>query len=460
MKREVLAWALPPCVLLAVYWTGLWVWFHHDDFTLLWQAQLPAREFWPHLLEPRAQGTYRTLSERLYFYFFHQWFGFNAFPFRLLVFVTQTVNLWLFTTVVRRVSGSLAVGVLSACLWAAHHGLAATMSWSSAYNQALCSFFLLVSFWLFLRFAESGRIRIYALQWFTFLAGFGALESIVVYPAIVIAWCVLFRRDRLRWALPMLVGSLVLVWIQMSGPSGGRTDAYALVFAPGALAETLLYYCRNAFAAGGPAWIAWAISLPLAGLALCDAARVRLCAVFGWVWFGVALGPFLPLAHHVSDYYLFFPSAGLALAAATIAVRLWEYGWPARTSAAVVLSLWAAVTIPAARKETASNHAQSIRARDLVSGLAAARAQYPNHALLLTGIDEAFFNASIGQQMLPVTGLFNIYLAPGGDFSPQAFTLSAERTQRGLMRNSVIVYDASSSPPRDVTLGYRQSLAR
>ena len=54
------------------------------------------------LFEPRAQGTYRTLSERLFFYYFHQWFGLNAFPFRLLPFVTQIVNLWLFGALLRR----------------------------------------------------------------------------------------------------------------------------------------------------------------------------------------------------------------------------------------------------------------------------------------------------------------------------------------------------------------------
>ena len=459
MKRDVLAWALAPCVLLAVYWTGLWAWFHHDDFTLLWQAQLPAREFWPHLLEPRAQGTYRPLSERLYFYSFHQWFGFNAFPFRLWVFGTQTINLWLFAAVARRLSGSLAVGVLGACLWAMHHGLAATMSWSSAYNQALCSFFLLVSFWLFLRFAESGRISLYVLQWLTFLAGFGALESIVLYPALLIAWCVLFRRDRLRWAMPILAGSLVLTWIQISGPSGGRADAYALVFAPAALAETLLYYGRTVFSANGPSWLAWAIGLPLGGLALCDAAKGRQCALFGWIWFVLALAPFLPLAHHLSGYYLFFPSAGLALAAATVAVYSWEYNWVARAAAVGSILLWIAVTVPAARKEAASNYAQSVRARDLVSALASARARHPNKTLLLSGIDETFFNASIGQQMLPVAGLFNVYLAPV-NFPADGFTLPAEQTRRALLRDSLIVYDASSSPLLDVTLDYRQSLAR
>lgn len=453
MKRDVLAWALPPGVLLAVYWLGLWTWFHHDDFTLLWQAQLPPREFWPHLLEPRAQGTYRTLSERLYFYYFHQWFGFNAFPFRLLAFGTQTINLCLFTAVVRRVSGSLAVSVLAACLWAVHHGLASTMSWSSAYNQALCSFFLLLSFWLFLRFAETGRTAFYVTQWLTFLIGFGALESIVLYPVLVIGWCLLFRRDLLRWTVPMLAGSLALAWIQMSGPSGGRSDAYALVLAPSALMDTLLYYVRSAFSAGGPVWPAWAIGLPLAGLALCDAAKGRLSALFGWMWFVAALAPFLPLAHHLSDYYLFFPSAGLALAASSVAVRSWEYGWAARAAVVVALSLWVGATVPAARRETTANYEQSIRARDLVSALAEARAQYPNKALLLTGIDEAFFNASIGQEMLRVTGLYNVYLAPV-DFSAKSFTLPIDETRRALLRESIIVFDTSESPLRDITQEY------
>ena len=370
-----------------------------------------------------------------------------------MVFGTQAINLGLFTAIARRISGSLAVGVLGACLWAAHHGLATTMSWSSAYNQALCSFFLLLSFWLFLRFAETGRVAFYVAQWLAFLIGFAALESIVLYPALIIAWCGLFQRDRLRWAVPMLAGSLVLSWFQMSGPSSGRTDAYALVFAPAALAETLLYYWRNAFGAGQAAWLAAVISVPLAGLALYDTARGRLCALFGWIWFVLALAPFLPLAHHLSDYYLFFPSAGLALAAAAVTVNHWKRHWATRAASIVALVLWIGVTVPAALNQAAANYSESIRARDLVTDLNAARAQDPNKTLLLTGIDTPFFNASIGQEMLRVVGLFNVYLAPG-DFNAEGFTLPVDETRRGLRRATIIVYDASTSPLRDITQQY------
>jgi hypothetical protein len=231
-----------------------------------------------------------------------------------------------------------------------------------------------------------------------------------------------------------------------------------LVFTPTALAETLLYYLRSVFSASGSSWTAWAIGLPIAGLTLYDAAKGRLNALFGWAWFVLALAPFLPLAHHLSNYYLFFPSAGLAFAVASVTVRHGNAHWPARVAAAAALALWVAVSVPAARRETESNHAQSIRARDLVSRLAAARTQGPNKTLLLTGVDEGLFNASIGQQMLPVTGLYNVYLAPG-PFAPEAFTLSARETRRGLLRDSVVVYDASQPEIRDVTAEYRQTLA-
>ena len=137
MSARAARWLLAPTLFLSVYWLGLWVWFHTDDFSLLWMVMLPDEEFWPRLLQPRAQGTFRPLSERLYFRIFYSAFGLNALPYRMLVFGTQIVNLWLFTALARRISKSWTVAVSAACLWGVHHGLAVTMSWSSAYNQAL-----------------------------------------------------------------------------------------------------------------------------------------------------------------------------------------------------------------------------------------------------------------------------------------------------------------------------------
>ncbi len=88
----VLYWVVPAIPFLWLYHRGLWCWFHGDDFSLLLLAAFPEKEFWEALFQLRAQGTFRPLSERLFFYFFHGWFGFDAFPYRVLVFATQIVT--------------------------------------------------------------------------------------------------------------------------------------------------------------------------------------------------------------------------------------------------------------------------------------------------------------------------------------------------------------------------------
>ncbi len=88
-----LYWTIPAFLSLLLYYRGLWCWFQGDDFSLLLLVSLPDHEFWPALWQPRAQGTLRPLSERLFFYYFYHWFGLDAFPYWLLVFATHVVNL-------------------------------------------------------------------------------------------------------------------------------------------------------------------------------------------------------------------------------------------------------------------------------------------------------------------------------------------------------------------------------
>ncbi len=95
-------WLVAPALLLLLYHRGLECWFHRDDFSILRIAMLPPEEFWRNLFEPRAQGTFRPLSERLFFYGFFEWFGLNATPYRVLVFVTQVANLFLLSVIARR----------------------------------------------------------------------------------------------------------------------------------------------------------------------------------------------------------------------------------------------------------------------------------------------------------------------------------------------------------------------
>jgi hypothetical protein len=109
--------AVPIVACLLVFRLGLWCWFQQDDFSWLSLEIHGPSDFWRVLFEPRAQGTIRPLSERLFFLVFRKLFVLNAFPYRAFVFLTQGVNLLLLWAIARRLTTCRAAAVLAPLVW-------------------------------------------------------------------------------------------------------------------------------------------------------------------------------------------------------------------------------------------------------------------------------------------------------------------------------------------------------
>ena len=460
----LLWWALPPLLLYAVYWKGLFVWFHGDDFTLIEHVRAPAQQFWTSLFEPRAQGTYRTLSERLFFYYFHQSFGLNAFPFRILAFSTQVVNLWLFGALLRRAGQTRSAAVAAACLWAVHHGTSGTMSWSSSYNQALFSFFLLISLHGFQAFLATGKLRFYALQWITFLSGFLALETIVIYPAIALGYALARSHRRWVWALPMFLGSAAIAWVQLQAtPPGATGGAYSMSFSPLHWASALGFYLELAFSGIAGPLTAWTLAAALVAFGIWRATRADWMALFGLYWFLVALSPYLPLGGHLSDYYLFLPSAGLALTGGIAFDAAWRAGWLTRAAAVALLAVFLPGSLRYSDSIVDYSYRTSLRCRNLVTGLRYARVRHPDKTILLASVDEGFFYASIYHDLFKFSGDWDVYLAPDANSIRQRpdrdnisrFFMPPDDALRATLRGDIVVYDASGFQLRAITSLYR-----
>ena len=118
-----------------------------DDFAWL-ALRLRVHDF-DSLLEaaftPFAQGTIRFISERLFFMGLFSLFGLNALPFHIVVFATQFVNLILITVVMRRLTGSSLAAFAAPLLWVVNANINWPLTWTSAYNQVLCSLILLLA---------------------------------------------------------------------------------------------------------------------------------------------------------------------------------------------------------------------------------------------------------------------------------------------------------------------------
>src|SRR6202790_2003095 len=210
-------YGLPMLFCVAVHWLGLKMWFFCDDFAWLGlrlELHTP-RDLIHVLFSPQAQGTVRTLSERVFFVVFSSIFGLESPPFRVWVFLTQFANIALLIQIARRLTGSATAGFLVAFLWTANAGIALAISWSSAYNEIAVAFFTLLAFRLFLAYIDTGQRKYWISQWVVFLLGFGALELNVVYPALAAAYALCCARRHLQKTLYLFIPSILFVILHL-----------------------------------------------------------------------------------------------------------------------------------------------------------------------------------------------------------------------------------------------------
>ena len=472
-------WLVPALICLIVFWPGVVAWFMRDDFAWL-GLRLEVftwADLWKALFEPKAQGTIRPWSERGFFMLYSKLFGLDALPYRLTVFATQVLAIYLLSRVAWRLTSSRLAAWLAPMFWCINGSLGTPLAWTSAYNQVMCAAFVLGAFLFWLRFAETGRPADYAGQFAIFLLGFGALEINIVYPGLVLAWCVLSRQwRRIPWAIPMAAVSAVYFFYHNAVAPKLKTGLYAL-HVDASMLSTLKAYWIEAF--GGrvladlevPQWFVtfgaaapWMLTFALACFAIVSVAGRRWVPLFGFVWFLATLAPVLPLRDHFSEYYLTMPSIGLALvgAEAVVAARAWHR----RAGTAVLVFAVAAYMIPAAlvgRSTARYHHELSTAAERLVFGVQRASELHPQKVILLTDVPDELFWSAINDKPFRLLDLDNVYLAPGADAKIQenanlgdvkSFVFPEGQVVRLLDAGKGVVYSAAQPQLHNVTRGY------
>ena len=189
-------WVIPVLFLLCVYHDGLRTWFSQDDFAWLSLLNLVRirHDLLHELFAPAAQGTIRPWSERGFFILMEWLFDLNSIPYRIVVFATAAGSVLLLTWITIRITGSRIAGFVAPVLWSANYSLFTPLTWTSSYNEIMCSAFLLGALALFIRYAETGNRKFWWWQLAVFVLGFGALETNIIYPALAAAY-ILFATN-------------------------------------------------------------------------------------------------------------------------------------------------------------------------------------------------------------------------------------------------------------------------
>jgi hypothetical protein len=468
--RRVAWFVIAPTVCLALFWRAPFIWFRNDDFAWL---GIPLevhnfRDLLHALFVPRAQGTVRVLSERFFFLIFASAFDMNALPFRICAMTTWFANLTLATLIGARVMRSRSAAVLAAILWTASGAIVLPLVWASTYNEVLCALLVLIAFYARLRYLESGRRGWRVAEWAAYLAGFGALEIIVMYPfvAVLYALCVdrqnLLSSDKkiaysdqkatffdggratsddqrsstehappspwlgtLSLFIPAAIFTAVHFFLipKTQGP-------YYSVTIDHRIPATFLKYLSWALAAGlikvtPDGWRSLGlISAPLAGLALIGFAvwRARhrdFMALFCWGWFVFFILPVLPLPEHLSAYYLTVPALGLAWLAGWAIVSAWRAtgagGLVMRAASVLLAAAYLAGSIREIDFDTNWNYDRSERLREVFQAVDDAERAHPGNAILLSGVDGDLFQSGFQDNPFRLYGVPYAYLAPGDE---------------------------------------------
>lgn len=418
----------PMLFCVAVHWVALKTWFANDDFAWLGLRLMihSPRDLADVLFTPMAEGTVRVLSERLYFLTFSSVFGLNAAPFRIWVFLTQFANIGLLAWIARRVTGSRAAGLIAPILWTANSGLAQALGWSSAYNEILLAFFVLLAFFFLLKYIDTGEKKYVFLQWGAFLLGFGALELMVMYPVLAAGYTLCCARKRFRGTLLLFLPSILFAgWHIFFIPRPTGPD-YAMFFDLG-IVKTLWNYWASALAATRtdkvdwrPLWLgpvtALALTAYLAAFVLKRAVERKWVPLFLLAWFAVVILPVLPLKNHFTEYYLTGPSIGLAILLAWALVSAWNTKSNLLRAAAVVLTgLYLAVAISDTRVVHAYFYQRSRNMHHLMDGLMAARKNSDVPIVLLSGVDSDFFWSGFYDDPFRLIGIREVHLTPGSE---------------------------------------------
>lgn len=477
-KRSLSCWAsllLPVLFLFAFHWHGLDSWFYQDDFGWLnlrhdisgWR-DLPGV-----LFGPLAHGNIRPWSERIPFLIFPFLFGLDPLPFRILAYATQTANLVLVWLIVHRLTGSRFAPALANLVWLLNTGLAPALYWTSIYNQILSAFFLLLPFWFLLRAIDTGERRWWIWQWAAFLAGFGALETNVVYPALAVLYVWVSARQHLRRVLAMFPASMLYTAVHLVAAPVNASGDYALHFDMRML-ETLNAYWN--WAAG---------SVPLVRLEVISMETARAATAFvtayaaAWTlwqilrrrwrvlvlpcWFFVVMAPVLPLRDHRMDYYLAGATVALGFFAAFVWLTVRRSRWHWQALAALVLVAYAVPSGIASWCVGRWHYTRSRVTANLVLGVAEARRLNPGKTILVAGVDTDLFRAGVAHAPFRAFEIPDVWLAPGSEqhiLEPREFVLKyvrpAAQAVAEIEQGRALVFDISRGWARNVTGRYRR----
>jgi hypothetical protein len=174
----------------------------------------------------------------------------------------------------------------------------------------------------------------------------------------------------------------------------------------------------------------------------------------------------LPLANHMSEYYLTIPGIGLAWLAGWAMVAAWQNGVATRAVTVLLASTYVAGSIAEINEITAWQMDLTARMRVLIRAVENTTSAHPGTALVLTGVSDDLFLDGFRDDPFRLLGVHEVWLAPGQDQILQRkdldrldrFRTTVEELAPRLARGEVRALDITGATVQDSTGPYASVL--
>lgn len=429
--REFILLFAAVAVVLYIYRGAFGGFFMFDDFG--WLKFSRAETLGQHLrcfLEFNGARTYRPLSQETLFFVGQFLFGLRPFGFHCMSFafhILGTVALYFllrqFFPPLPSITGTLFYGVHNA------HTLA--VYWISAIPEPMAAAFYAISFFFFIRFDRTGRLKFYALSLLAAALGIMSKESILTLPLAIIAYCLLLGKWRWKWAIPYFVLPMATIVGRLTGTAGA--SPYPLTFGSEALHNLFAYISWMAGFSDSLIMMKlhWELhhTLIAAVTILILAGLVWFCrsdntGIFAIIWLFLALQPVLYFSGHSFSYYLAPALLALSFLISAAISAVMRAKWIAGATVAAVIACygcWAAEA--SVKREGRWWVERSFVARNILKQMPdIARQVPPGHTAFIFG----FGPEELG--VLQTNGAFEAYGFPTDRFIIKSYDEDAVRT--------------------------------
>jgi hypothetical protein len=463
--RRWIWYATAPLIGVALYWRVPFLWFVTDDFPRLALVMDARVHGLLHVLfAPIAQGTVRVLGERLFFLTFSALFGLNIAPFLIWMQATHVAMLILILLIGAKLTRSRAAGLAAAIIWAADPNVTLAVIWPSAYYQLAGGVCLLAALYARLRWIESGSRNWRIIEWAAYIAGFGSIETTVMYPCIAALHALCCNRERLRSTLWLFVpaflyGSAHFLMIPKSSDSvyalavDARLGATFMKYLAWTLEPASATLRSHAEALRLPELILGAlIGVALSAFLVSCVLKRKWAAAFFLGFFILLLAPCLPMPQQQMPYYLTIPSMGLAWLAGWGIVSAWNRARTLRLAALALAAVYFIFSAAGISAQTGWFQRRGERMRMVMTAVGHIVAEHPGFAVALKGVDSELFDAGFENGPFRLIGAQQVWLTPDTNLNaPSYFRVSPEELRAGIAAGDTRVLEVSGDSIRDIT---------